>query len=258
MAAFSASAAENPWKEHYAEQAAIATPTTAKEVHEVTYGDIKNAVAQELTMQGAGENLRVNIPRPDTQIIASNAESIEMQLADITFSEAFKTWNGVAHFSAAGKPLAPLKLSGSYDEMVEVALLKRRLANTDVIAENDITMQKLPMRRLRGEVITDAAQLIGKSPKRTISALRPIRKDEIINPPIVFKGDKIALMYHSGNMEIKTLGEALENGAEGDSIRVKNVDSHMVIQANIVSESVAEVGAGSLNMAPKNKGRNQS
>lgn len=241
LSALPALAGENPWKNHYAEKAADISKNS---VHEITYGNIKTAVADALMAQGAGENLQVNIPRPDSQIILSQTESIEMELADLEFDEGFKTFTATAHFSAGGKPLAPMKLSGSYDEVMEVAVLKRRLMQSDVITENDIIIQKLPAKRLHPDVLGDAKELIGKSPKRTISAMRPIRRDEVVNPPVIMKGDKIALMYHSGSMEIKTLGEALENGAGGDSIRVRNIDSHMVIQAEVLREGVAEVFAG--------------
>jgi flagella basal body P-ring formation protein FlgA len=244
--AFSASAAENPWQQRYADAAAAtssAQPATYlhDSSHEVTYGDIKQVLAQELTAQGAGENLRVNIPRPDSQVVLSQDAPIEMQLSEVTFDAGFKTFTATAHFSSAGKPLAPMKLSGSFDEMVEVVLLKRRLTQKEVIDANDIVMQTVPIRRLHGEAITDASEIIGKSPRRTISALRPIRQDEIIMPPIVAKGDKITLFYRQGSMEIKTLAEVLESGAAGETIRVRNVDSHLVLQARLENESSAEV-----------------
>ena len=59
----------------------------------------KAALAQELTSRGAGENLRVNIPRPDNDSVVENKDTIEMSISELNFDEAFKSWNTVLYFS---------------------------------------------------------------------------------------------------------------------------------------------------------------
>jgi flagella basal body P-ring formation protein FlgA len=128
-----------------------------------------------------------------------------------------------------------MKLSGHYDQMIAVPVLKRRVQAPEVIGEDDIDWEKQPASHLRKNIVTNAHDLTGKSPKRVISQGRPIRADEIANPPVVNKGSQVTLYFKSRNLEIKTFGEALEPGAVGDVIRVRNITSKTIVQGTVMS-----------------------
>ena len=66
-----------------------------------------------------------------------------------------------------------------------------------------------------------------------ISQNRPIRRDEIASPALISKGAHITLVYKTNNLVIRTLGEAMDSGAKGDVIRVKNIASKSIIQGTV-------------------------
>lgn len=218
---------------------------TSPEKFSISFKEAQDAIARALEAQGVADRIKVVIPRRADSAIASYREPLTMQIDQLTFDKNFLTWQAVAYFSAGSKPLAPVKLSGRYEEVVEVPILKRRVNHGELIVESNIEMQEFGTNRLRGEIVSSAAQLIGKTPKRSISALRPIRTDEIGTPAIVHKGETVSIMYKTPSMEIKTVGEALENGAEGDIIKIRNPESHNVIQATITGKGTAEIAPAS-------------
>jgi flagella basal body P-ring formation protein FlgA len=125
--------------------------------------------------------------------------------------------------------------------MMAVPILKHRIQSSEVIGEEDIDWDKQPVSRLRKNIITNAHELIGKSPKHVISQGRPIRTDEIASPAVINKGEQVTLFFRSRNIEIKTFGEAMEAGAIGDVIRVRNTTSKAIIQGTVESNNSVRV-----------------
>jgi flagella basal body P-ring formation protein FlgA len=50
---------------------------------------------------------------------------------------------------------------------------------------------------------------------------------------LVCKGDEVSIVAKSGSMMIKTSGTAIENGAKGETIKVKNDSSNRVVKGVI-------------------------
>jgi len=234
--------AENPWAQHYATRTLPEPEISAHEAaYRITYGQARENIALALERQQAGENIRVSLPRKDEEIMVSGRTPITAEIDKLTYDTKSHTWQAMIYFTADGKPLPPASLTGRYDEMVDIPTLKHRIGSGEIITADDIEMQPYKRQRLREETVTDADQLIGKAPKRTISANRPIRQREVVAPSVVSKGETVAVIYKNNAMEIRTLGEALQDGGQGDIIRIRNQDSHATIQAQIVDKGLARI-----------------
>lgn len=131
----------------------------------------------------------------------------------------------------------------------QVPVLKHLVRVGDVIAANDIDYQRIAPGEVRDNVITDANALIGKSPKHTLMQGRPIRQDEISSPTVLRKGTRVTMVYRSDNLEIRTLGEALDNGAKGDVVRVKNLTSKAIINGVVVNGDTISIASPESNSA---------
>ncbi len=249
MVISNAAIAENPWDKRYSDRAEAEDPTitathtteSPQEAYVITFREVQEAVGQVLVTQGAGDEVRALIARREDSAAATYREPLSLQIDQLTFDKEVKTWQAVAYFSSNNKPLAPIKIAGRYEEVVQVPVLKERVSAGELIAESNVEIKAFGTNRLRGETIESADLLIGKTPKRSISALRPIRVDEVIIPPVIHKGDTINLLYRSNAMEIRTIGQALENGATGDLIKIRNQDSQVVIQATVTGKGTAEI-----------------
>jgi len=196
--------------------------------------DAQTVIAEALAKAGAGEDINVSIAQThDEDVIASGTGIIAAETDGLQVDKAHSQWQAVLLLKADGKNLAPVKLSGRFEEMTRIPVLKTNVQASEVIAEGDIDWDRQPAQHLRKNTITDARDLIGKSPRHTLSAGRPIRTDEIAGPAIVSKGAQVTLFYKSHNIEIRTFGEALEPGSKGEVIRVRNITSKAVIQGTV-------------------------
>jgi flagella basal body P-ring formation protein FlgA len=207
-------------------------------------------IAQALVKAGAGSDISVNIQGArEGDIITDASQPLNVVVDNLSFDRAHSSWKATLMPKAEGKNLAPVNLSGSYEEMKQVPVLKRQVVSGEVITADDIDFIKQPEKHLRKNTITDTKELIGKSPKRIISANRAVRMEEIASPAILTKGMHITMIYRSRNLEIKTLGEALDNGAKGDVIRVRNIASKSVVDGVVESGDRVRVSSPESNSA---------
>ena len=219
--------------------------------HPFSGRDVAEIVSGALIKEGAADEVRVQIDgvREGDIIAEAQGANVTASVDDVHFDRARNRWDATLYMKADGKNLAPAKITGRYDEMARVPQLKSRMQSGDIISESDIVWDEVPVTHFRKNIITDAKALIGKSPKRTVSAGRPVRMDEITGPTVISKGSQVSLIFKTPNIEIKTLGEALENGAQGTVIRVRNSASKAIIQGTVEGEGIVRIGSPDMQSA---------
>jgi flagella basal body P-ring formation protein FlgA len=128
------------------------------------------------------------------------------------------------------------KLSGQIHRQVMIPVLKRFKSPGQEILESDIEFVATRDSKVGRNVITDAALLIGKSPRRSVRSGVPINMSNLGDPVMVEKGKLVAVILEQGGMFLSVSGRTLEAGGEDDVIRVENINSRKVIQAQVISE----------------------
>jgi flagella basal body P-ring formation protein FlgA len=58
----------------------------------------------------------------------------------------------------------------------------------------------------------------------------PVRASEVQRPVVVPKGGLVTLVLTTSGMQLTARGRALEDGGEGDAIRVANAQSHTLVE----------------------------
>jgi len=70
----------------------------------------------------------------------------------------------------------------------------------------------------------------------------PLQHKNIISPALIKKGDMLAMQFCKHNLRIETKGVALENGASGNTIKVKNINSGKIIHAKVLDAGMVLTG----------------
>ncbi len=211
----------------------------------ITAEDIAKEVARQLKLQAIEPAADVTVSAGSPKIIHSADHPLELTILALQIDPDSKRWQGQANIRAGGKTETVKPVSGIYTPLTEVPVLKQQVGRTDVIEENDIATKLIPTRQVRKDTITDAKQLIGQSPRATITADRAIRQMEVSSPIVIKRGSPVELTYTTAYMSIKASGVALQDGAKGEMIRVKNDKSEKA-----VSGRVAEAGRVEVNQTP--------
>jgi flagella basal body P-ring formation protein FlgA len=217
------------------------TPLPDRHYFELSTKDLERAVATQLQEQNLAEQVRATVLPSGTPIFYRADHPITLKLMAMQVDAAAKRWQANAHIIANGKTERVTPVSGRYDELIAVPILKRQITNRDVIAAEDLETQTIASSKLRQDIITDKSGLIGRSARRTISANRPVRTSEVMSPIVISKGANIEMVYRTPYIAIRTSGEALEDGTTGAIVRVKNIDSGRAVSAKVLDANRVEV-----------------
>ena len=104
-----------------------------------------------------------------------------------------------------------------------------------ILTRNDLKPVTRNLAELRPGYIAKADDAVG------MALRRPLRMGEILDtnalkrPTLVKRGEQVQVVAQSGGVRVSSKGTAMEDGARGDRIRIKNVTSKRVIQARVVA-----------------------
>jgi flagella basal body P-ring formation protein FlgA len=137
-------------------------------------------------------------------------------------------------------------INGAYDEAVSVPALSVKIPKGEIIREEDIEYIDVASRKIRPDTILDQDDLVGKIIKSSKAPLIPVRKRDVQQKQIVGRADNINIIYKTPAITLSATGVAMDDGGEGDLIRVKNLSSNKIVQAVVQSSSTALVSTGNL------------
>lgn len=219
-----------------------AAPTTAPASYfQITAEDVEKEVAQQLKLQAVEQDADVSLASNLPRVIYSADHPLELTIHALQIDARSKRWQGQANIRANGQTETVRPVSGTYMPMLAVPVLKQQVGRGDIIEANDITTKHVPERFVRKDTIMQTNQLIGQSPRATITADRPIRLMEVSSPLIIKKGQPVEITYTSTYMTLKATGTALQDGAKGDLIRVKNDKSEKAVTGRVEEAGQVEV-----------------
>jgi len=142
----------------------------------------------------------------------------------------------------AGDPSAPgVPVSGRAYELVVVPVPARPIARDEVITARDLTEARVRLDRLPNDVTLAESELVGMSPRRSLRAGAAVRRADVTQPLQVRKGKRVTVTYTRPGMTLSMVGLALDDGAQGDIIRIRNTSSNLVREGRV--EGPGRVGA---------------
>lgn len=114
----------------------------------------------------------------------------------------------------------------------------RPLAQNTVLGGNDFTLQE-------GEAgqpgtLTDPAQAIGKTLKFGIGAGQVLRQDMLRAPWVVTQGQTVEVRAGGSGFAVRSSGQALNNGAEGQAVQVR-MPSGQVVSGKATADGGVDV-----------------
>ena len=144
------------------------------------------------------------------------------------------------YFLVALLALLPVFNAQAEDEIM-IPVLKAAMGPGQIIGEQDLDWIEMSEKRANKYIASDIRHLIGKTPKRFIKAKKPIRKNAVKDPVLVERKNLITIVLRSPQMLLTAQGQAMEDGAKGDVIRVMNINSRKIIAGRVISPNRVDV-----------------
>jgi flagella basal body P-ring formation protein FlgA len=114
----------------------------------------------------------------------------------------------------------------------------------DVIDDGMLTDAPVEIAAPGGPFAQSRSDLIGKMARRTLLPGRAIPLRAVDNPRLVRNGSDVRIVYVDGGLTIVTTGAALQDGAVGDTIKIRNSDSGVTIMGTVQSDGAVRVDGG--------------
>lgn len=169
--------------------------------------------------------LRVHLPADSNGLI---------EVDDVTYDERANRFSAYI-IAPAGSPKAErTRVSGKVHRMIEVPALTRQVPRDEIIGARDIQWLKFRAARVQDDVIRDPEDLIGLTPKRSLRPGKPIRTADVRRPILVPKNGLVTMILQVPNMTLSAQGKALDNGSDGDVVRISNSKSRTVVEGVVV------------------------
>jgi flagella basal body P-ring formation protein FlgA len=135
------------------------------------------------------------------------------------------------------------RVGGRLVRMTRLLVLNHALSPGDIIRAGDIETLPLRAERAAPDAITDARDLVGKTPRRALRAHEPLRGSDVRAPLVVRKDDLVTIVLETPGMRLTAQGKALEDGGLGAAIRIANTKSSRVIEAVVTGPNLVAVAA---------------
>lgn len=124
---------------------------------------------------------------------------------------------------------------------VSAAYATRTLRVGALVTAADVELRALPEHRAAG-VIQRLEEAIGREVRRNLYADRPIEAGDLGVPTVVHRNNLVTLAYRRGNIEIRTVGRALDSAGLHEMVRVTNLDSRNTVVGTVAAPGVVQVG----------------
>lgn len=139
--------------------------------------------------------------------------------------------------NASGNAATRLRFTGIAVETTETAVLTRDVERGDLIKASDITIERRPRAEL-GKDALSRTQTVGMQARRAMRAGQPLRAADLGKPDLVLRGASVTLVYETAGLYLTIRGKALDNGAEGDTISVLNLQSKREVTGTVTASGV--------------------
>ncbi len=125
-----------------------------------------------------------------------------------------------------------------------VAVCSRRIDGGETLRDSDFSVDRRPLQTGTNFLSADAS-LAGKRVKHVLQPGHILSMHDVESteetPLLVKRQERVKLIARVGPLLAQTVGEALQDGRDGQRVRVRNIDSKTVVVGRVTGRSIVEV-----------------
>jgi flagella basal body P-ring formation protein FlgA len=134
-----------------------------------------------------------------------------------------------------------LYVQASVEAMAPVVVTARPLGRGEVLTQADLATEETDLARLTGGYLIETREAVGLTLKRSVRAGQVLTPGLLQARLVVRRGERVVILAEAAGLEVRMEGEALEDGAEGQLIRVRNRGSKREVEAAVVAPGIVRV-----------------
>lgn len=226
-----------PWQP----QTSAETVTLSRAATVIDSEAIQQGLENELKEEGLEGSFNLLFNGGEPRIVLPADQQADFEISNVKYDATRNQFSATIAAPSAANPIQKIEVSGGVERMVEIPVARDNIRNGMIIGARDIDMIEIRQRDLQPDMVTNAEELSGMTPRRMLLAGKPVKANDIEAPRIVERGDTVTLVFKEGALMLTSKGRALENGAKGDMVRVTNSSSSRTVDGIVTAEQEVTV-----------------
>jgi flagella basal body P-ring formation protein FlgA len=199
------------------------------------------SVEKELTNHyGVNGELKLSFIRPWVPVTMADA--------DFSLTVTEPPADGLASsFVVKVKVVAAAEIVGEWALSVRAQLLQEmwaangRIERGQPLDRNSVTVQKVDVLRDRQPFLSAETDPQNFETIQTIVTPRLLVRRDVVDRPIVRKGQVVEVVAKQGLLTLSMKALALENGTAGSLVKLRNLESHKEFNGQVIDESKVQI-----------------
>jgi flagella basal body P-ring formation protein FlgA len=203
---------------------------------------VETELREALTMEGAPASAVLELTdRNSLRIIVPVGSPTNVAVRDVAYDSRMSRFNATVEVPAGSPNATRVKVSGHVYTTTRIPVLSHAMGRGEVITEKDLQMQDIRDEYVRQDVITNPRQLLGQEPRYQLRSGMPVRTAEVQRPVLVGKNTPVTMVLKTPFMQLSAQGRAIEDGSQGDIIRVTNNQTKQTVEAKVEGPGMVSV-----------------
>jgi len=202
--------------------------------------DASEAVRIAITAAGAADDIDIDLAGFTPPIVPVEAATTST-VSQLDYDGNTGRFSAALTVTADGMNPIDTRISGRADAMVEAPVALTRLLPETVLRAEDVRNARVRTAILQNDVARSLDQIVGMQLRRPVAAGQPLRLADLTRPPLVQRGATVRVEMSSAGLSVSGQLVALDAGAEGERIRVQNINSHASLFAEVVGPGQVRV-----------------
>lgn len=189
---------------------------------------------------GGERTFEISFTSDPAPLYVASDQAPSAEVMQVRFSRRSGRFSAVIAAPADDPAAIRRTYTGRAVEVSRVPVLVHSIRRGAVISAGDVELRNVPLRRIESTTVTDIADLVGMAVTRTIRAGYPVRARDIEQPQIVHRNDMVTVRHKVPGLLLTARAKALESGALGDVIEIRNATSNRIIHGKVIGPELVE------------------
>jgi flagella basal body P-ring formation protein FlgA len=203
-------------------------------------GEVVDLLRREFRQQGALGRIKIRLNRLRANVLRSH-EGGGLRIDELTYDSDGGSFSGYIHSEISGDETQRLLLRGRVDFVARVPVLSRSIRKGEEISRSDLKMTDLNIRALGDDAIETIDHVVGLAANRNLRQNQPLKASDLRTPIMVAKGALVTVILKSGGLSLTSTGRALQDGSQGEIIRIMNMQSKRTVEASVMTPNNVRV-----------------
>jgi flagella basal body P-ring formation protein FlgA len=214
----------------------------------ITADDLRAAILRQIRDSGVHGDIEANLDNHALEIDLPASQSPDITLSNFDYDPVSKRFRCDVG-AGSGNAALSVPVSGRAVVKRRVPVLAHRMESGSVIALTDIDWVTVPDERVTVNAVTSADQLIGRELRHTVADGDVLNANDVMPARLVLRGSLVTLKVTTPYMQLTAQGKALQDGAEGDVVRVNNTRSNRMLEGTVTGPGEVTIRAAGQKLA---------